>query len=304
VLGHEAVGRIVALGPGEPPRDGAGGALAIGDRVSWSVAASCGECFFCRHELPQKCTRLFKYGHEACNGAHPLSGGMAEHCHLVAGTAIFRVPEVIPDTVASSANCATATVAAAMRTAGGSRGKTVVIQGAGLLGLTAAAMACVEGAARILVADIDPRRLATARRFGADDVIDVAQEPNRLADVVQEATGGRGADLILELSGSPDAVRQGLSMLRTGGCYVLVGAVKPIGAVPLDPEQLVRRMWSLHGVHNYAPNDLATAIEFLAAHWDRFPFAELVGEEFHLAQSDEAFECMVATGAVRVAVRP
>lgn len=304
VLGHEAIGTIAAFGPGDPPCDGNGDSLTIGDRVSWAVAASCGECFFCRHELPQKCERLFKYGHESCAGAHPLSGGMAEFCHLARGTAIFRVPTEIPDAVASSANCATATTAAAIRAAGGCNGKTVLIQGAGLLGLTVAAMARVDGAEHVLVADIDSERLTTAKRFGADAVIDVAREPESLTEIVRAATDNRGADLIFEMCGSATAMQQGLPLLRTGGCYIFVGAVKPIGTIPLDAEQLVRRMWTLRGVHNYAPIDLATAIDFLAKHWDRFPFAEMIGSEFSLDRADEAFQQMLVTGAIRIAVRP
>jgi putative phosphonate catabolism associated alcohol dehydrogenase len=304
VLGHEAIGTIAAFGPGDPPCDGNGDTLTIGDRISWAVVASCGECFFCRHALPQKCERLFKYGHESCAGAHPLSGGMAEFCHLARGTAIFRVPAEIPDAVASSANCATATTAAAIRAARGCNGKTVLIQGAGLLGLTAAAMARTDGAERVLVTDIDPGRLATAKRFGADVVIDVAHKPESLADAVRAATKDRGADVIFEMSGSAVAMQQGLPLLRTGGCYILVGAVKPVGTIPLNAEQLVRRMWTLRGVHNYAPIDLATAIDFLAKHWNRFPFVEMVGGEFFLDRADEAFQQMLATGAIRMAVWP
>jgi len=304
VLGHEAVGRIVAFGPGEPPRDGRGEALSLGDRVSWSVAASCGECFFCTHELPQKCERLFKYGHEVCSGHRALSGGLGEYCLLVRGSAIFRVPDEVPDVIASSANCATATVAAALRVAGGCRSKTVVIQGAGMLGLTAAAMAAVNDAAGVIIADVDSRRLEMARQFGATEVVDVAGGGDAMSECVQRATDGRGADLILEMSGGTDAVRQGLTWLRTGGQYVMVGAVKPVGSVALDIEQVVRRMWNLHGVHNYAPVDLAAAIDFLAAHWRRFPFAELVTGEYPLDEADAAFQSMVATAAIRVAVRP
>lgn len=304
VLGHEALGRIVAFGPGDPPRDGRDEALSIGDRVSWSVAASCGDCFFCRHDLPQKCVRLFKYGHEACCGDHPLSGGMAEFCHLASGTTILRVPAEVPDAVASSANCATATVAAALRIAGGCRGKTVLIQGAGLLGLTAAAMAQVDEAENIIIADVDRRRLATANHFGASAVVDVTEGENALADCVGRSTDGRGADVILEMSGTAEAIRQGLTLLRTGGEYVFVGAVKPIGSIPLDVEQVVRRMWSIRGVHNYAPVDFAAAIDFLAKNCQRFPFADLVSGVFPLDEADAAFQTMVETGAIRVAVRP
>ncbi len=304
VLGHEAVGRIVAFGAGTPARDGQGNTLSIGDRVSWSVAASCGDCFFCQHDLPQKCVQLFKYGHEVCCNNHPLSGGMAEYCHLAAGTAIFKVPEEVPDVVASSANCATATVAAALRAANGARDKTVVIQGAGLLGLTASAMARVEGARYIIAADVDARRLATAQRFGVDATVNVSQEADALTELVLAQTEGRGADLILELSGTAEAIFQGLPLLRTGGQYVFVGTVKPVGTIPFDPEQIVRRMWNLHGVHNYAPIDLETAIDFLTKHWSQFPFVEMVGDEFPLEQSEAAFQHMVTTGAIRVSVRP
>jgi alcohol dehydrogenase len=304
ILGHEAVGRLVQLGPGEPPRDLRGEALALGDRVSWGVAASCGQCFFCRRDLPQKCQRLLKYGHETCDGGWSLNGGMAEFCHLVRGTPIARVPAEVPDAVAAPANCATATVAAALRYAGGARAKTLLIQGAGLLGLTAAAMARADQADQVVVADIDERRLAIASRFGASAIVNVASDAGALADAVQKCTEGRGADVILEVSGAAEAIRHGLPLLRTGGQYVFVGAVKPIGAIPLDPEQVVRRMWTLRGVHNYAPVDLAAAIDFLAANWRRFPFADLVAAEFALHDADAAFRAMAETAAVRVAVRP
>ena len=84
-----------------------------------------------RDELPQKCEQLFKYGHERITPAHPLSGGLAEFCHLALGTPILPVPDALPDLVACPVNCATATVAAALRAAGGCRGRSVLVQGAG-----------------------------------------------------------------------------------------------------------------------------------------------------------------------------
>jgi threonine dehydrogenase-like Zn-dependent dehydrogenase len=250
------------------------------------------------------CERLFKYGHESCCGQNPLSGGLAEACLLAPGTAIIRVPNTIPDAVASSANCAIATVAGAVRVAGGCAGKHVFIQGAGLLGLTTAAMSQVAGAASILVADVDPHRLATARGFGATHTINVQPAADQLRPLVDQLTAGRGVDVAFEVSGAPDAVPLGLAQLRTGGCYVLVGAVKPVGAISLNVEQVVRSMWRIEGLHNYAPQDLATAIDFLAEHHARFPFAAQVAGEFALDQVDAAFQQMIDTKAIRVAVRP
>ncbi len=165
ILGHEIIGRVTDLGGVVHDIDGR--PLAVGDRVSWAIAASCGDCFYCAHDIPQKCGQLFKYGHEAISDRHPLSGGLATHCHLATGTSIVRVPSSLPDTVAGPAGCATATVAAALRTAGSCDGRTVVVHGAGMLGLTAAAMARHCGAEYVFVTDIDTQRLQRAQDFGA-----------------------------------------------------------------------------------------------------------------------------------------
>ena len=99
ILGHEMVGYVEELS-NEGCFDASGNPLSIGDRISWSVAASCGHCFYCKKGISQKCVSLFKYGHEPVDGAHPLSGGLAELCHLWAGTAIIKLPDSLTDVVA------------------------------------------------------------------------------------------------------------------------------------------------------------------------------------------------------------
>src|SRR5690606_7982528 len=122
ILGHEVVGRVADWGGTAPPVDLVGAPLGHGDRGTWAIAASCGVCFFCLRGIPQKCESLFKYGHEQLAERHLLSGGLATHCHLTKNSAVLQLPEELPDKVASPANCATATVAAALRVAGGCQG--------------------------------------------------------------------------------------------------------------------------------------------------------------------------------------
>src|SRR5215469_2038422 len=112
ILGHEILGRVEAVGPAPPP-SAMRGPLRLGERVTWSVAASCGACFYCNRRLPQKCERLVKYGHEPIRPGRELTGGLAEYCLLVLGTAIVPVPDRLSDETACPANCATATTAAA-----------------------------------------------------------------------------------------------------------------------------------------------------------------------------------------------
>jgi alcohol dehydrogenase len=307
VLGHEIIGKIAALGPGEPICDFYGRPLQIDTRVTWSIAASCGDCFYCRDAIPQKCEHLFKYGHEILSPDHPLSGGVADYCHLAAGTAIFPLPEELPDLVACPANCATATVAAAYRISGGAewcREKVVLVQGAGMLGLTACAMAHDYGARAVIVSDIDSKRLETALQFGATHCVLVNEDEGNLNSIVEELTSERGVDLALELSGASGAMANGLNQLRIGGRYVLVGAVSPVAPTPVFEEIIIRRILSIHGIHNYTPQDLAEALRFLKDNHNKFPFSTLVKDKFRLDQVEEAFQYAIRSGALRIAILP
>ncbi len=308
VLGHEIIGRVADLPAGPEVCDFGGTRLQIGDRITWSVAASCGGCFFCTNALPQKCEELFKYGHQRITERHQLSGGLADHCHLARGTAIFRLPADLSDAVACPANCATATTAAAFRYSGSCAGEVVLIQGAGMLGLTAAAMAAASGAREVIVCDTAPERLRRADSFGATRTAVVVDDDDdggaalRLA--VDRATSARGVDIAIDMSGSAAAMETGIELLRIGGRYVWVGAVFPGRPVSISAETVVRKLLCIQGVHNYTPEDLGSALQFLKANHARFPFEQLVAETFALEDAAAAFSRASQSGVLRVAVSP
>lgn len=304
ILGHEILGTVAALPSGESITDAFNQPLSIGDRITWSVAVHCGNCFFCHHNLPQKCEQLFKYGHQQIQPHHALSGGLAEYCHLAANTTIYQVPGELSDHVACPANCATATVVAALRAAGDCQNDVILIQGSGMLGLTAAAMSCSRNAREVIVCDIDEKRLDRAKQFGATQTVNVDLDSNTLQKIVTDATAGRGVDVVLEMSGSAAAIETGIDLLRTGGRYIWVGAVSPTRPVPLSPEKIVREMLNIQGVHNYTPDDLAEALTFLENHHTDFPFATLVSKSYRLEEANTAFEDAAEKGSLRVAVCP
>lgn len=233
----------------------------------------------------------------------PASGGLSEYCLLVDGTTVVKLPESLPDFVACPANCATATVAAAWRTAGGVEGKSVVVHGGGMLGLTMAAMARVEDAACIYVTDPVEERRRMALRFGATEALD-ADRPELVAQTIQRATQERGADVVFEMSGAATAVERSLDLLRVGGRLVLVGSVFPSRPISMSPERVVRHMIRMEGVHNYRPTDLVRAIGFLQSCHFQFPFQELVGAEYGLDEIDLAVSDALKSPSVRIAVRP
>lgn len=276
ILGHEAVGEVVAIGPGAP--------VAVGARVVWSVTVPCGTCARCRAGRTAKCVEVRKVGHEPFDGDWPLSGSYAEHVLLPRGTTIAVVPETLGDAVAAPAACATATVMATLEAAGELAGKRVLIGGAGMLGLTAVA-ACTEAGAHVQVVDLDADRLAMATQFGGTPVDEDA------------------VDVAIDYTGSTAAVKQALSRLDIGGILVLAGSVLPGPALSVDPEAVVRNWLTITGVHNYEPRHLHQAVEFLERTTDRHPWQTLVAEPVALDDLASALR-PPPTGTLRTAVTP
>ena len=301
ILGHETVGVIEAFGPGGPTLDAGGEPLSVGSRITWAIFSACEDCFFCVHGLPQKCSRLFKYGHQKLAPDDPLSGGLASHIILRQSTSIHLVPQDVKDHVASLANCSTSTAAAALRAASQPgtplHGATIALFGAGVLGLTAAAMARDLGANKVWVIDVRPESLARAERFGA-----IGVDADNAHSVILSETEGRGCDIAIELSGALPPVRDCLSITRIGGTVVLVGTVSPVGTFELDPEKFVRKSQTLVGVHNYNPSDLDNALKFLGS--TAYPMNMLIGATYPLDQINAAAQTAESSPGTRIIVTP
>lgn len=303
VLGHEIIGEVEQLGDGID-RDGYGQPLRVGDRVSWSIAASCGACFYCDHALPQKCDDLRKYGHLSSVESPSLTGGFAEHVVILPGTAVFKVPDRLTDAIAAPANCALATVVHGITAIGLTQGETVLIQGAGLLGLNLCALACERGAESVIVVDRSAARLELAKKFGAHHVLDASELAHEsLVGAVRDLTSGRGADVAFEVCGAKEAIPVGLDALRIGGRY-LITMVTPGNAVELDGNTLTRRCLTLHGIHNYTGEHLGEALRFLESVAEHYPYDEIVGRTFALDDIEEAVVVASSGQYVRVGVTP
>lgn len=298
VLGHEAVGEVVAAGAGARTRSGA--AVVEGMRVTWTIGTSCGECPRCLRGLPQKCAHRRKYGHERSAPEWRLSGGFADHCHLLAGTGLVEVPPEVPDAVITPANCATATVVNAVRRAAPGADDVVVVQGCGTLGLTAVAYLRHLGVRAIAASDPDPARRRAALRFGAA----VVTGPERLDAGVRELAGDEGAAVVLELSGSEEAAAASLDLLGIGGHLVLVGSVLPAPGFIVAPEAVVRRLLTISGAHNYGLDDLVEAVRFLATDVRHEDFAAMVSSEFPLDAIVDAVSAAQRGESLRVALVP
>ena len=302
VLGHEQVGRVVAIGDGSVTASGA--PLVVGQRVVWSLTFGCGSCARCARGLPQKCLTVKKYGHERLEAGWELSGGFASHAHVRAGTAIVPVADSLPATVLAPASCGTATAAAALDAASAITplaGSLVIVFGAGLIGLTVCAMATDRGA-RVIVVDPDRQRRRLATRFGASFTVDPTGDDSALESALGRA--GETPTIAIEASGSPRAVASAIDVVDVGGVAVLVGSVSPTAPVSLDPESTVRRVLTVRGVHNYAPSHLEEAVRFIESRHVAYPFTDLVGATVALADLDAGIEAAASARAVRIGVSP
>jgi len=231
VLGHEVAGEVAACGEGVA-------GLAPGDPVVLHWNPHCGQCFHCARGQPILCEPYLRHGplaahfdgrpRLACDDGAPLHtlmylGGFAEYLVVPAQQAV-KVPAAIPPDRACLLGCAVMTgFGAATHIAGIAWGMTVMVIGAGAVGLAAIQGARLAGAGRVIAVDPNPARRAMAERAGAGTLCDpAAEDPAALA---KSLTAGRGADVVIEAAGVPAAFRTSVEATRPGGQVVWLGKV-------------------------------------------------------------------------------
>ncbi len=283
ILGHEIIGEVVACADVD---DYYGHSLQLGDLVTWSVYAYDAQDEMAVKGIPQKSSQLYKYGHEVLDEDQIMSGGFGSHCLLKEGTSIFKLSNNFSYKVAAPLNCSHATVAGSLRLAGEIKGRNVLVIGAGMIGLSASAMAVESGARNVVTTDIDDERLNRSRDFGVDLVLShhLSNEDLEIA-----LTDIGGIDIVIDTSGSPDAIEKWISKMNIGGTAVLIGSVFTQRDIHLNAEKCVRNLWTIRGLHNYMPQDLAYAIDFMENNHQRYPFDSLVKNEFKLSDIELAF---------------
>ncbi len=303
VLGHEVIGTVAAP---THLRSAVGEALNEGDRITWSLTTACGTCDYCvNRNLPQKCETMFKYGHARSEGADAFSGGFATYILLRPGTAIYHIPEGMTDREAVPINCALTTVVNGFANIGTHAGETAVVHGAGMLGIYAACYLRAQGYECIVVVDTNERRLEISKRFGATHTFNPNKTSVKEIDTaVKELTNGRGADLGVEVSGATVGIPNLVTWLAIGGRCLTLGYVYPNAHITVDAHQLVTKCVTLRGVHNYHYTALGDAIRFVEENRRRYPFGELIGETYPLAEINTAFEHAFRQEVLRVAVAP
>ena len=303
ILGHEMMGRVVRLGPGVQT-DTAGQALAEGDRIIWTHA-SCSSCYMCTvANQPTLCTNRRLYMFTNCEKPPYLMGGFSEYCYVVPTSGRVKVPEGVSSELASAASCALRSVVHAFDRLGRIENhETVVVQGAGPLGLYSTAMALRAGAAQVIVIGAPAQRLAVATAWGASQTINIEDVPDaqERQQLIATLTEKHGADIVIEASGGTTAFPEGVAMIRRGGRYVIIGQ---LGAqeVSFAPRFFVEKQLTVMGVLSGATAHYYKALQFLQLNRDRFHFEDMLSNRYRLDQINEAMAAMHAFREIKPVV--
>jgi threonine 3-dehydrogenase len=227
-IGHEFVGEIVQIGAEVT-------SLQTGELVSCESHIVCGHCLACRTGQGHVCENTRILGVD-------VNGGFAEYVAVPAVNA-WRAPRNVSLEVAAVMEPCGNAVHTAF--AGPLSACNIGVTGCGPIGLFAIGVARAAGASMVIASDVSRYRLDLARKMGADVVVDVSAED--LAGRVRELTGGKMLDGVLEMSGSPEAMRSGLAALRNGGRLSLLGL--PRESFELDWNRLVIfKGVTIHGI--------------------------------------------------------
>lgn len=267
VLGHEFIGRVDAVHDEESR-------FQPGERVCIYPLISCGHCFPCRTGTPHVCQTLRLIGID-------VDGGIAEYV-CCDESVLFKIPEDVPDEAAAVIE-PLAVIIRTLHQADFKMGDTAAIIGAGPIGVLTGIVLRHAGAARILISDVDEKRLKLCRSMGFEAVN--AGETDMI-DYVNKATGNTGADVVFECSGSEKAALDITKLCRVGGRICITGTHKQPHAVNLQDVNF--KELTIVGSRVYTMREFGQAVEFA-----REIVPELAGIVTHvvpLSESDKVFD--------------
>jgi L-iditol 2-dehydrogenase len=274
VLGHEVSGVIAALGAGVDP-------ARVGARVAVEPGTPCGRCDLCKRGAYNLCQRMRFYA------TPPVDGALSEFV-LARDDLAYDLPDSVSDDAAALLEPLSVGIWANHKGAT-TAGSSVLIAGAGPIGLVTAAIAQVAGAGEIVVSDISAQRLGAALAMGATATVDARADAGHPGEF----------DVFVDCSGAPQAIASGIRALRPGGRAVLVGMGPADITLPFA--RIQQRELTVTGTFRYA-NTWPTAIALAAS--GQVKLDPMITGRYGLAEAEQALAGTTAPGAVKSIIEP
>lgn len=301
ILGHEGVGRVEKLGGGVST-DYAGKPVKEGDLVYWAPIALCHRCHSCvvLDETPCDNSTFFEHAKK------PNWGSYADYAWLPNGMAFFRLPDYAKPEAVAALGCALPTALRGFDQCGPvGRNDTVIVQGAGPVGLAAILVAAVSGASEIIAIDHSRNRLDVALSLGATATISLQEtNPEERRQLIRDRLGASGASVVVEAAGALPAFPEGVDLTGNHGKYIVLGLWGAIGTQAFAPRDLTIKNMRITGATFPKPRHYHEAMNLAVRLQDRYPLAELVTHRFAIKDADKALALVKSGGSIKPVIDP
>ncbi len=286
IFGHEFAGVIEAVGEGVTGWN-------VGQRVVAANSAPCGDCFYCRRGLAELCEDLLF-----------LNGAYAEQITIpqrIVEKNLLRLPDNLSCEEAALVE-PLACVVRGMEEVPVAAGETVVVLGAGPIGLLFVRL-CKLAGARVLAAGRRRERLALAARLGADEVYDVAEMDDPISVLKARTEGQRGADKVIEAVGTPAAWEMAVTIARKAATVSLFGGCPAETAISLDTHRVHYDELTIKGTFHHTPQTIRKALALIAA--GHVPARDFIQQRAPLAELPRILASLLnGNSAVKIAITP
>ena len=285
ILGHEFAGEVVKTG--KKVRR-----VKEGMRVVAANSAPCHSCFYCKKGQEELCENLLIR----------LSGAFAEYIAVpepIVKDNLFEIPKDITYQEAAFLEPLACAVHG-IEEAGIRLSDTVVINGAGPMGLLLLQLAKLQGA-KVIITDLSKERISLAKRLGADKTINVTRIKDEIK-TIKELTGGKGADVAIEAVGIPEVWEKTISMVRKGGKAILFGGCPSKTSIKIDTQLFHYNEITIKGVFHHTPNYVKKAFDLICR--KTINTNSLVTKEYPLTKIKDVLEKIVNHQGLKFAIVP
>jgi threonine dehydrogenase-like Zn-dependent dehydrogenase len=304
IPGHVTTGTLHAIRGSLTAADGS--TLREGDRVAFfDVHRTCGRCPACTvNRTPTRCPSRRVYG-ITDSATEGLFGGWAQMVYLEPGVVVARLPDAVTFESYIGGGCGLLTAVHVIERSRLTLGDSVVVQGAGAVGLSVAALARRAGAGTIVVIGAPADRLALAREMGADHVVDLERTTvDERVEQIRALTGG-GADVVVEAAGSARAFEEGVLHARNGGAYVIAGHYTNVGDSTINAhEHINRKHLDIRGCWGSEVGHFLRALRALERYGHEVPWHRIGAATYGLSGLNDALAAAESFRIPKALVNP
>ena len=311
IPGHEIVGIVDRVFPGT--LDFYGNRIKEGDRITICPDIVCGKCYNCKHVYGYTwCENWKGYGNSFNADKDPLMGGWAEKMVVLPETFVYKVPDGLEPELAVYSELMSCAFAfdklkdfSNLASEGFLTGSSVLIQGAGPLGIVHLIMARIVGAGLIIVLDKNNYRLDAAKTFGADLTINIdSLDKEEITEQIFSNTYGRGVDVAVECVGQAEALPQALEWIRRGGLYLMEGIFTDMGEINFNPHLIVSKSLRIIGLSNHPITTYQASMDMMLRNREKLPLSKFVTHKFPLENFNDAMNTALNGDCIKVVFEP